>query len=183
MILRPNHHALGLALHEALLAGWPFCWVSTREETGISPGADLRELNEGAGFWAEELLKPIDGLRRGQLAVLFTTRPSSSDSWVRDLWEREGVILTESPPCAFTFGEGILVIGDDERPVRDLHITVEKSRWPEGSPPLMEQVLGGRLLAEELEKIAAPMDPEPSVPRYGPHPTDPYARGTRRRRR
>lgn len=89
-------------------------------------------------------------------SAAYHARMGDGPDWMKDLWEA-GVDFD-----------------------RDVVIFDEVTDWPSDAPSL-RQPLGGRLLAEELQKVAEPMDPEPRVKRYGPHPTDPYGRGARRR--
>lgn len=61
-----------------------------------------------------ERLRPNRGLKTGEIIVLVGVPRPDSSSWARELFMREGAVLTESPPCAFAFGDGVLSQGGEE---------------------------------------------------------------------
>ncbi len=128
-----------------------------------------------AAAWS--VLAPVG---RGEIAVLFSTRPSLSDSWVKDLWDRHGVILTESPPCEMS-SEGWPERWNaaDASPLEEL-----KSLQRPFDEPIEDARLTYRLqaahYADAFDKLTV-IVPAPTGKRYGPYDADPHTKGRRRR--
>lgn len=139
----------------------------------------------------------VASVGRGDLAVLFSVRPSSNDSWVRDLWDREAVVLTETPwPERWNAA--------DADPIEDIRRLCGVFGDMTKSPPRSSvddvrraiedvkrayelqatQLFYGQRLTDEdfshLDKLEA-LPPAPAGKRYGPYDADPHTKGRRRR--
>lgn len=141
-------------------------------------------------------MNPNKGLKAGEVIMLVGVPRPDSSSWARELFMREGVVWTESPPCEI-WADNVDAASEMKNAILDRarilaaltelnamtlpdEIILTDDTHEMMSRLLAPHQLGGRLTEDELYSVFVPRDP-PSGKRYGPYDADPHTKGRRKR--